>query len=61
MNNHDIYQIGACSLENLLSDDYSYRPVDDDNNEPLEQHLYPDVYGRKRRNGYYDWENDDEV
>lgn len=61
MNNHDIYQIGACSLENLLSDDYSYRPADDNNNEPLEQLLYPDVYGRKRRNGFYAWENDDEV
>lgn len=61
MNNHDIYQIGACSLGNIISDDYTYRPYDEENNEPMEQHLYPDVYGRKRRNGYYDWETDDEA
>ena len=56
MNNHDIYQIGACSLENILSDDYTYRPYDEENNEPMEQHLYPDVYKRKRPMGFYDWE-----
>lgn len=57
MNNHDIYQYGACSLRNIIG----YSPYDEENNEPMEQHLYPDVYGRKRRNGYYDWETDDEA
>ena len=61
MNNHDIYQIGACSLGNIISDDYTYRPYDEENNEPPEQHLYPDVYKRKRRNEYYYWETDDEA
>ena len=56
MNNHDIYQIGACSLGNIISDDYTYRPYDEENNESMEQHMYPDVYKRKRPMGFYEWE-----
>ena len=61
MNNRDFYQIGLCSLENLLDDNYTYRPDNEDEHDFMEESLYPDVYKRKQPKGYYAWENENDI